>query len=88
MKSLEAAAAEECFVTLLEKVHVHGESFTILKKGIPYAQLVPATDLRCDSHQFAQDLSEEPLEAKERRAMGEGLRKSRKSLKPLANPWA
>lgn len=87
MKTLEAAKASEHFTKLLNEVHALGTSFKILKQGVPFGCLVPATERGCNSHELADDLEGAELSAADRRAMSLAVRQGRKALKPLKNPW-
>ena len=63
------------------------ESFAIAKFGVPYALLVPATETGCNSHELAADLAGANLPAEDRRNLAAAIRKGRRALKPLKNPW-
>lgn len=87
MKTLDAATAAESFTRFLDQVHSQHESFAIVKEGVPYAYLVPAVNRTCSSHEFADDLADAKLTTEDRRAFAAAIRKGRKALKPLQNPW-
>lgn len=87
MKTLDAIKAAQSFAKLLERVHSLQESFQIVKKGVPYARLVPAAEHGCSSQELADDLAGAELKTEDRRAFGATVRKGRKALKPLKNPW-
>ena len=87
VKTLDATKAAQNFSKFLEQVHSLQESFQIVKKGVPYARLVPAAEHGCNSLELADDLAGAELTADNRRAFAAALRKGRKVLKPLKNPW-
>lgn len=87
MKTLEAARVAAQFTKFLEQVRSLHASFKIVKKGVPYGYLVPAVGSGCNSHELADDLAEAKLSAEDQRSFAEAIRKARKSLKPLKNPW-
>jgi hypothetical protein len=88
MKTLEASKAVGDFSKLLEQVLSKQESFQIVSKGVPFAYLIPANNRGCSSHEFADDLAANPLAAGDRQALGVAVRRARKALRPLENPWA
>jgi hypothetical protein len=87
MKTLEASQLAAQFAKFLEQVHSLHASFRIVKKGVPYGYLVPAVGPGCNSHELADDLAEAELSDEDRRAFAAAIRKGRKALKPLKNPW-
>jgi prevent-host-death family protein len=87
MKTVEANKAAENFTKFLSRVLARQESIEIVKEGVPCAYLVPAGEHKCDSHEFADDLAHTELTDEDRRALSAAVRRDRKSLKPLQNPW-
>jgi len=87
MKTLEADKASGNFAKFLSRVLDDQESFQIVKEGVPCAYLVPAAGGNCNSHEFAADLADAGLSIPDRRALAAAVRKGRKTLKPLKNPW-
>ena len=87
MKTLEADKATGNFAKFLTRVLHDEESFQIVKQGVPCAYLVPAGGSKCNSHEFAADLAEAALSLQDRRTFAAAVRKGRKTLKPLKNPW-
>ncbi len=88
MKTLSVTEASKSFGGWVNRVYSRKESFAILKLGVPYALLVPAPTSCCTSHELADDLAEANLSSEDRRALATTLRKGRKAVKPLKNPWA
>lgn len=88
MKMLEATKAAEDFTRVLAAVQSLHESFSIVKKGVPCAYLVPADAGGISSHEFADDLASAELAAGDRRTLAADIRQARKALKSLKNPWA
>ena len=86
-KTLEADKATGDFTKFLCKVLDDQESFQIVREGVPCAYLVPAGGGKCNSHEFAADLAEAGLPMQDRRDLGAAVRKGRKTLNPLKNPW-
>ena len=87
MKTLTASEARKNLPTCLDRVYRRHESFKVVKNGIPYAHLVPVNGAGCTTHEFADDLAEAELTAADRRALASAIRRGRKQLKPLKNPW-
>ena len=88
MKTLEATKAAADFTRVLAAVESLHESFAIVKKGVTCAYLLPATEGTISSHDLADDLATAELGDEDRRSLAADLRKGRKALKPLKNPWA
>jgi hypothetical protein len=87
MKTLEAVKAAENFTRLLSQVRLHQESFKIVRAGVPCAYLIPTSERGCNSHEFADDLASADIAVEDRRALAAAIRRGRKALKPLKNPW-
>ncbi len=87
MKTLSVTEAARSLSACVERVYSRKESFAIAKLGIPYALLVPVTETGCNSHELAADLASANLPAGDRRNLAAAIRKGRKALKPLKNPW-
>ncbi len=87
MKTLSVTEAARSLSACANRVYSRKESFAIAKLGVPYALLVPATPTGCDSHELAADLAGAELPAEDRRHLAAAVRKGRKALKPLKNPW-
>ncbi len=87
MKTLEASKAAANFSQVLNAVHSLHESFEIVRKGIPCAYLIPPVEPGSTSHELADDLAEVELSPEERRSFAADIRKGRKVLKSLKNPW-
>jgi len=87
MKTLSVADAARSLGACVERVYTRKESFAIAKLGVPHARLVPAAPTGCDSHELAADLANAKLTAEDRRQLAAAVRKGRKALKPLKNPW-
>jgi antitoxin (DNA-binding transcriptional repressor) of toxin-antitoxin stability system len=88
MKKLSVTIAARKLGSCVDRVYRRHESFELLKNGQPQARLVPIETASCDSHQFADNLDSARLTKKERNAWVSDLRKGRKRIKPLTNPWA
>lgn len=87
MKTLSVTEASKNFSEVVRQVHARKESFTIVKLGVPYAHLVPASVPGCSSHELAADLAKANLPVEERRSLAAAVRKGRNALKALRNPW-
>ena len=86
MKTLDATKVAQNFSKFLERVHTLQESFQIVKKGVPYARLIPATEQGCSSQELADDLAGAEPRAEDRHAFAAAVLKGRKALKVLKNP--
>jgi antitoxin (DNA-binding transcriptional repressor) of toxin-antitoxin stability system len=87
MKTLSVTEASRSFGDWVNRVYSRKESFAIVKLGVPYALLVPAAAPACNSHELATDLASANLPAEDRRNLAAAIRRGRKALKPLKNPW-
>jgi antitoxin (DNA-binding transcriptional repressor) of toxin-antitoxin stability system len=87
VKTLEASKAAANFSRVLNAVHSLHESFEIVRKGVPCAYLVPLVGRLSISHELADDLAGVELSTEDRRSFAADIRKGRKALKSLKNPW-
>lgn len=87
MKTLSVTEASKSFSECVNRVYSRKESFAIVKLGVAYALLVPASAPGCNSHELADDLAKAVLATGDRRALAAAVRKGHKALKPLKNPW-
>ena len=87
MKTLSVTEASRSFSECVNRVYARKETFAIVKLGVPYALLVPASPAGCNSHELADDLAGAALPAEDRRELAAAVRKGRKALKSLKNPW-
>ena len=88
MKTLTVTKATKSFTDCLDRVYHLHESYELVKNGIPYAHLLPVDGAGCNTRELADDLAEAELSVEDRRAWASAVRKGRKHLKPLKNPWA
>jgi hypothetical protein len=87
MKRLSVTGTSRSSSDWVYRVYSRKESLAIVKLGVPYALLVPAAAPGCNSHELAADLASASLPAEDRRNLAAAIRKGRKALKPLKNPW-
>jgi len=87
VKTLTVTKAAKNLYSCLKVVYHQHESYELVKNGIPYAHLVPVKRTSGNTHDLADDLAKAELGAEHRRALGSAVRKARKNLKPLKNPW-
>jgi antitoxin (DNA-binding transcriptional repressor) of toxin-antitoxin stability system len=87
MKTLSVTEAARSLSACVNRVYSRKESFAIARLGVPYALLVPAAAKGCNSHELAADLTSADLPAEDRRNLAAAIRKGRRALKPLQNPW-
>ena len=87
MKTLSVAEASKSLNACVNRVYARRESFAIVKLGVPRALLVPAEASGCNTHELADDLAKTDLSAADRRSYGAAVRKGRKGLITLKNPW-
>ncbi len=87
MKTLSLTEASRSFSECVNRVYSRKETFAIVKLGVPYALLVPASPTGCNSHELADDLAGAALPAVDRREIAAAVRNGRKALKSLKNPW-
>ena len=88
MKTLTVSKAAKNLFSCVKAVYLKHESYELVKNGVAYAHLVPANGAGCNTHELADDVDETELNAEDRRALASAVRKGRKLLKPLKNPWA
>jgi hypothetical protein len=87
VKTLTVTEAAKNLDSWLKVVHEEQESYELVKGGIPYARLVPVPGEGCSSRDLAEDLAETKLGMEDRKQMATAVRKGRKQLKALKNPW-
>ena len=87
MKTLSVTEASRSLSECVNRVYSRKESFAIVKLGVPYALLVPASAPGCNSHELADDLAKADLPAEDRRDLATAVRRGRNALKSLKNPW-
>jgi antitoxin (DNA-binding transcriptional repressor) of toxin-antitoxin stability system len=87
VKTLTVTAAAKNLAACLRQVYHQHESFELVKNGVPYAHLVPINGTSCNTHELAVDLTAVKLSLEDRRALASAVRKGRKLVKPLKNPW-
>lgn len=87
MKTLTVTEASRSLSECVKRVYWHKETFAIVKLGVPYALLVPASAPGCNSHELAKDLAKANLPVVERQTFAAAVRRGRKLLKPLQQPW-
>ena len=87
MKTLSVTEASKSFSECVNRVYSRKESFAIVKLGVPYALLVPASAPGCNSHELAEDLAKTDMRPEDRRDLAAVVRKGRKALKSLKDPW-
>lgn len=87
MKTLSVTEASRSFIECVNRVYSRNETFAVVKLGVPYALLVPASPSGCNTHELADDLAGAALPAEDRRGLAAAVRKGRKALKRLENPW-
>jgi hypothetical protein len=87
MKTLSVTEASRSFRECVNRVSSRKETFAIVELGVPYALLVPVWPAGCNSHELADDLAQADLPAADRRELAAAVRKGRKALKSLRNPW-
>ena len=87
MKTLSVTKAARSFSKCVNRVYSRKETFAIVKLGVPYALLVPASPAGCNSHELADDLAKADLPAEDRRDLATAVRRGRNALKSLKNPW-
>jgi antitoxin (DNA-binding transcriptional repressor) of toxin-antitoxin stability system len=87
MKTLTVAEAKKKLTQCIDRVYGGHESFELIRNGVAQARLVPVIGTGCNTHELADDLAEAELSLEDRRAFGFAVRKARKELRPLKNPW-
>jgi hypothetical protein len=87
VKTLTVTQAAKNLADCLKQVYHQHESFELVKNGVPYAHLVPINGSGCTTHELANDLAAGKLSLEDRRALVSAVRKGRKHLKPVKNPW-
>jgi hypothetical protein len=68
--------------------HYQNVPFVLLKKGAPFARLVPDNEKICLGRDLAGALAETELSPDEARAWRRDLRTAPKTAKPPADRWA
>ena len=89
MKKTKISVTEAArnFADCVNRVRYQNASFTLVKKGIAVAELVPGNEEVCTGRDLAKALAEVKLSAKEAKTWSRDLRRARKFLKPPVNKW-
>jgi antitoxin (DNA-binding transcriptional repressor) of toxin-antitoxin stability system len=87
VKTLTVTEAAKNLPACLKRVYYKHESYELIKNGVPYARLVPPNGASCNTHELADDVDEVKFSAEDRRTLASAIRKGRKTLKSLKNPW-
>jgi antitoxin (DNA-binding transcriptional repressor) of toxin-antitoxin stability system len=87
MRTLSLTEAARSLSACVNRVYARQETLAIVKLGVPYALLVPVSPAGCTSHELADDLADAMLPRADRRELAPAVRKGRKMLKSLKNPW-
>ena len=85
--TLSVREASRSLGKCVDRVRSRNESYAIVKLGVPCALLVPVSAPGCNSHELADLLGQAGLAAGDARALAKTVRKGRKALKSLRNPW-
>jgi len=89
MKKMKISVTEAArnFADCVNRVRYQKASFTLVKKGIPVAELVPENEVVCTGRDLARALAEVQLSAEEAKTWSRDLKKARKFLKPPVDKW-
>jgi antitoxin (DNA-binding transcriptional repressor) of toxin-antitoxin stability system len=85
--TISVTEASRNFADCVNRAHDQNITFVLLKKGLPFARLVPETERVCLGRHLAEALAECGLSVGESRGWRRDLKRARKALKAPANKW-
>ncbi|HEV2962667.1 MAG TPA: hypothetical protein VG649_12630 [Candidatus Angelobacter sp.] len=86
-KAITVTKAARNFADCINRAHYQDITFVLLKNGLPFARLSPASEKVCTGRDLAQALDDVDLPASAAKAWRRDLRAARKILKPPVNRW-
>ena len=86
MKRVTVSKAAKTLSACLRMVN-RGQSFEVVRNGVPCARLVPIDKTHGDTYALAHALRSTVLTSEARSGWAGAVAKGRKSLKPFTNPW-
>ena len=75
------------FSDCLNRVHYQNRTLVLLKNGVPFARLVPATAKRCTGRDLAEALAGTRLSAEAAANWCRDLKAARKTLQAPGDKW-
>ena len=75
------------FADCVNRAHYQGQTFVLLKNGVPFARLIPAGQSVCKGRDLAEALATAKLSDGAARAWNQDLKAARKKLKTPADKW-
>lgn len=85
--AISVTEAARNFADCVNKAHYQGQSFVLLKNGVPFARLIPAIAPTNTGKELAAALREVPLSAEDARAWNRDLKAARKKRKAQRDKW-
>ena len=85
--AISVTEAARNFADCVNKAHYQGQSFVLLKNGVPFARLIPASASTSTGKELAAALAEVELSPEEARAWLRDLKAARKKLKAPRDKW-
>ena len=85
--AISVTEAARNFADCVNKAHYQGQSFVLLKNGIPFARLIPACVPANTGKELAAALREVQLSAEDARAWNRDLKAARKKRKAQRDKW-
>jgi len=85
--AISVTEAARNFADCVNKAHYQGQSFVLLKNGVPFARLIPASAPANTGKDLAAALREVQLSAEDARAWSRDLKAARKKRKAQRDKW-
>lgn len=85
--TISVTEAARNFADCVNRSHYQNTTFLLLKNGVPFARLSPATAPVCTGRQLAAAVAKFKLTDEESQAWQQDLRAARKKLKPPRDRW-
>jgi antitoxin (DNA-binding transcriptional repressor) of toxin-antitoxin stability system len=75
------------FADCVNRAHYQGQTFVLLKNGVPFARLIPAGQAVCKGRDLAEALATAELSDEAARAWSRDLKAAHKKLKAPSDKW-
>lgn len=85
--AISVTEAARNFADCVNRAHYQGQSFVLLKNGVPFARLIPADSSASLGKDLAKALAHVQLSPAEAKAWRRDLRAARKELKAPPDQW-
>lgn len=85
--TISVTEAARNFADCISRAHYQGQSFVLLKNGVPFARIIPAGDAVCYGRDLMEALDSVELPEREAQSWGSDRKAARQKLKTPRNKW-